>query len=228
MTEAVQAILADYPMPEGYSAETAGAYEDMMESVEDLLLALTVALGLVYFVLAAQFESFLMPVIVMMILPVAFGGALVALPLTGRDLSMISLVALIILMVFTGCKFYWTAFLGLYPLLTLFVFSLGIGLFLAMAVVFFRDVMHIWGVFCTALMYFSAIFYDPELMSGFVQKIIKFNPLYWYITGFRKTVLYGEMLSTNMILVCGGCALVSIVIGLWAFRKHQDKFVLHL
>ncbi len=139
-----------------------------------------------------------------------------------------SLVALVILMIFTGCKFYWTVFLGLYPLLTLFVFSLGIGLFLAMAVVFFRDVMHIWGVFCTALMYFSAIFYDPELMSGFVQQVIKINPLYWYITAFRKTVLYGELLTTNMILVCGGCALVSIAIGLWAFRKHQDKFVLHL
>lgn len=55
------------------------------------------SLGLVYFMLVAQFESFLMPVIVMMILPVAFTGALFALPLTGRDLSMISLVALIML-----------------------------------------------------------------------------------------------------------------------------------
>ena len=55
------------------------------------------ALGLVYFILAAQFESFAMPVIVMMILPVAFTGALFALPVTGRDLSMISLVALIML-----------------------------------------------------------------------------------------------------------------------------------
>ena len=55
------------------------------------------ALGLVYFVLASQFESFIMPIIVMMILPVAFSGALFALPLTGRDLSMISMVALIML-----------------------------------------------------------------------------------------------------------------------------------
>jgi len=97
MTAAVKAILADYPLPQGYTAETAGSYEDMMESFGDLLLALLVALGLVYFVLAAQFESFAMPVIVMMILPVAFTGALFALPLTGRDLSMISLVALIML-----------------------------------------------------------------------------------------------------------------------------------
>ena len=97
MTRAIQEILAGYDMPEGYTAETAGSYEDMMESFHDLLLALVVALGLVYFVLAAQFESFLMPVIVMMILPVAFSGALFALPLTGRDLSMISLVSLIML-----------------------------------------------------------------------------------------------------------------------------------
>jgi len=84
-------------MPQGYTAETAGSYEDMMESFGDLLFALAVALLLVYFVLAVQFESFLMPVMVMLILPVAFTGALFALPLTGRDLSMISLVSIIML-----------------------------------------------------------------------------------------------------------------------------------
>ena len=97
MTKQIKEILAEYPMPEGYTAESGGSYADMMDSFSDLLLALLVALGLVYFILASQFESFLMPVIVMMILPVAFAGALFALPLTGRDLSMISLVALIML-----------------------------------------------------------------------------------------------------------------------------------
>ena len=97
MTEQLTEILNNYSMPEGYTAELTGSYSDMMENFSDLLLALLVAIGLVYFVLAAQFESFLMPVIVMMILPVAFTGALFALPLTGRDLSMISLVALIML-----------------------------------------------------------------------------------------------------------------------------------
>ena len=97
ITAQVREILNGYTLPDGYTAAISGAYEDMMDSFGDLLLALVVALGLVYFVLASQFESFLMPVIVMMILPVAFTGALFALPLTGRDLSMISLVALIML-----------------------------------------------------------------------------------------------------------------------------------
>jgi len=97
ITKQITNILDGYTMPEGYTAEITGSYSDMMESFGDLLLALLVALGLVYFILAAQFESFAMPVIVMMILPVAFTGALFALPVTGRDLSMISLVALIML-----------------------------------------------------------------------------------------------------------------------------------
>jgi len=97
ITAAIDALLADYPLPEGYMAETSGSYEDMMENFADLGLALAVALLLVYFVLAVQFESFSMPVMVMMILPVAFTGALFALPLTGRDLSMLSIVSIIML-----------------------------------------------------------------------------------------------------------------------------------
>jgi len=97
MNRELHKILDNYVAPQGYTVETGGAYADMMENFEDLLLALLVALGLVYFILAAQFESFTLPVIIMMILPVAFTGALFALPLTGRDLTMISLVSLIML-----------------------------------------------------------------------------------------------------------------------------------
>ena len=97
ITKQINEILDDYQLPEGYTAEITGSYADITESFTNLLLALAVALGLVYFVLAAQFESFAMPVMVMLILPVAFTGALFALPLTGRDLSIISLVAIIML-----------------------------------------------------------------------------------------------------------------------------------
>ena len=97
ITEQIRAILDGYSMPDGYELTFGGGYEQLNENFHDLTLALIVALGLVYFVLASQFESFVMPVIVMMILPVAFSGALFALPLTGRDLSMISMVALIML-----------------------------------------------------------------------------------------------------------------------------------
>ena len=90
-------LLEEYTLPEGYTAEVAGDYAQLMDTFKDLGLALIVAIGLVYFVLAAQFESFILPIMVMLILPVSFTGALFALPATGRDLSMVSYVAIIIL-----------------------------------------------------------------------------------------------------------------------------------
>ena len=122
---------------------------------------------------------------------------------------------------------------AVYPLVTLFFFSLGVGLLLAAATVFFRDIMHIWSVFITALLYFSAIFYDPTQMTfsigGFnMQQIIKLNPMYWYITGFRRTVMWGIPLDFNMFAVCGCCAVLSMLVGVWVFRKTQDRFVLHI
>ena len=74
-----------------------------------------------------------------------------------------SFVALLLVMIFTGAPFHLTLIEAVYPLVTLFFFSLGVGLFLAAATVFFRDIMHIWSVFITALLYFSAIFYDPTV-----------------------------------------------------------------
>ena len=97
MNKAVQAVLDQYDMPDGYHAEINSAYTDMMDNFHTLILAMIVAVCLVYFILAAQFESFIMPVMVMMILPVALSGALFGLPLTGMDLSMIVLLALIML-----------------------------------------------------------------------------------------------------------------------------------
>ncbi len=97
ITKQIQEIIGAYEMPQGYQASAGGTFEDMNNSFGDLILALLIALGLVYFVLASQFESFIMPIIVMMILPVALTGALFGLPLTGSDLSMVAIVGLIML-----------------------------------------------------------------------------------------------------------------------------------
>ncbi len=94
---AVEEILANYPLPEGVELETGGEMESMAESFGDLGFALIVALGLVYFVLASQFESFIMPVIIMMILPIGLLGSLFGLPLTGQAISIVALIGVIML-----------------------------------------------------------------------------------------------------------------------------------
>ncbi|MCI2046379.1 MAG: ABC transporter permease [Faecalibacterium sp.] len=144
-----------------------------------------------------------------------------------------SFVGLILVMLFTGSALHPTVLLALYPLATLFIFNLGISMMLSAFTVFFRDIMHMWQVFTTALLYFSAIFYNPDTMivslGGFsLYRLICLNPLYWYITGFRKAVLWGQPLTLQIVLVCGLCALASVTLGCAVFKRTQDKFILHI
>ncbi len=140
-----------------------------------------------------------------------------------------SLIALIMVMIVTRAPFHPTIFLAVYPLIMLFIFSLGVGLFLSSAAIFFRDIIHLWSVFTTALMYASAIFYPTSILDGTVmQVLINFNPLYWYIDAFRQVVLRGEFFSLNHILVCALCAVVAMFIGLKTFKKGQDQFILYI
>ena len=93
----VMKIVDAYPMPEGYYVETGGMEEQMMEVFGDLFAALVVAILLVFLLLAAQFESVLMPFIVIMAIPFAMSGAFLALFITDTTLSMTSFLGLIVL-----------------------------------------------------------------------------------------------------------------------------------
>ncbi|WP_369281908.1 efflux RND transporter permease subunit [Oscillibacter sp. GMB15532] len=97
ISKSVKTVVDGYQPPEGITVDMAGESADMMESFQSLGTALIVALGLVYFVLASQFESFLMPVIVMMILPVSLLGSLSTQFLFGMKISIVSLVSVIML-----------------------------------------------------------------------------------------------------------------------------------
>ena len=140
-----------------------------------------------------------------------------------------SLIALLIVMVLTGAKFHATFFLAVYPMLTLFVFSLGVGLFLSSSAIFFRDIIHLWSVFTTALMYASAVFYPVSILDNTpMQFIINLNPIYWYIDAFRQVVLRGEFFSPNHIIICALCAVIAMIVGCVTFKKGQDSFILYI
>lgn len=97
VSQEVIKIVNDYQFPDGYFYETGGEQEQMMESFSSLGLALIVALALVYLLLAAQFESLTLPIMVMMSIPFAMTGAFLALFITGTSLSMVSFLGLIML-----------------------------------------------------------------------------------------------------------------------------------
>jgi len=93
----VEKVLDTFFVPEGVHLETGGENTEIIAAFEDLGYALVIALGLVFFVLASQFESFLMPVIIMMILPVGLIGSLFLLPFFGMKVSILAFVGVIML-----------------------------------------------------------------------------------------------------------------------------------
>ncbi len=141
---------------------------------------------------------------------------------------MFSFIALIIVMIATGQPFTFVTLLFPLPMILLFFFELGCGLILASLAVFFRDVMHFYSVLITALTYLTPLFYPIEILPDYMQTVVKFNPIYWFVTMFRQPILYNTVPSLTQFILCSLFALVAMIIGLSLFKKTQDRFILYV
>ncbi len=81
----------------GYHVEFQGENEDILAAVNDLVIAGLIAIALVYMVMAIQFQSLLYPLIILGTVPLAFTGGMLALLVTNMNLSMVSIMGLIVL-----------------------------------------------------------------------------------------------------------------------------------
>ena len=79
---------------------------------------------------------------------------------------MASFTALILVMIATRAELHWTVILSFIPLALLVFFSLGIGLILSAITVRFRDIMHLYSVFLTALTYLTPVIYPMSILPS--------------------------------------------------------------
>ena len=93
----VQPHLDNLDLPAGVYIELSGSYEDQQESFADLGLLAVLIIILVYIVMAAQFESYAYPGIIMTSVPFAFTGIVLILWLTGTTLNIMSMIGAIML-----------------------------------------------------------------------------------------------------------------------------------
>jgi hydrophobic/amphiphilic exporter-1 (mainly G- bacteria), HAE1 family len=92
-----EAALAGVELPRGLRMEIGGENEEMRKSFRELAFAFALALLLVYGILAAKFESFVHPLIVLGSVPLGLVGAIIALWITGAGLNTLSLIGLVVL-----------------------------------------------------------------------------------------------------------------------------------
>lgn len=93
----VEKLLADYEMPEGCSYAIEGENEMIQSTMSDLILMIALAIAFIYLIMVAQFQSLLSPFIVLFTIPLAFTGGLLALWITGKELSVIAMLGFLML-----------------------------------------------------------------------------------------------------------------------------------
>lgn len=96
-TQAAKAVLAQLTLPYGVAATIVGQSEEMERSFNSLMMALLLAVFLVYLVMASQFENLLQPLLILFTVPLAGAGAVLGLWLTGTRVSVIVFIGLIML-----------------------------------------------------------------------------------------------------------------------------------
>ncbi|WOV84307.1 efflux RND transporter permease subunit [Sporosarcina jeotgali] len=93
----VQRVLKDFNTPNGYTVGVAGDIEQQQELMMEMIVVLAIALFLVYFVMAVQFNHLGHPFIVMSIIPMAIIGVIIGLVVTQRELNLLSGMGIIML-----------------------------------------------------------------------------------------------------------------------------------
>ncbi len=160
-------------------------------------------------------------------------------------LSLVAVLGVMAFFMIFGDKSGQLAFPGasmlMLPLLVVYVllFSVGLGLALSALSVFFRDVMHLWGVVIMAWNYLTPIFWPQNLeqfmesmpdarLLGVLQAVEQVNPMYHYVVYFRDIFLYGNVPGLQENLLCLLFAVVALALGALVFKKTQSKFILYI
>ena len=138
-----------------------------------------------------------------------------------------SFTAMICVMLAMRIELHYTVFLVILPLFFIVVFSLGVGLVLSAITVKFRDIMHLYSVFVTALMYLTPVIYPMSILPDWLRPIVLYNPITNILLMFRGVMLYNSLPSVSSIVIAVIECIVMLALGLYVFYKNQDDFILN-
>ena len=139
-----------------------------------------------------------------------------------------SFTAMIFVMLAMRVELHYTVLLAPIPLIFIVFFSLGVGLILSAITVKFRDIMHLYSVFVTALMYLTPVIYPMSILPEWLKPIVLLNPLTNILQMFRGVMMYNSLPGIKSILIAAVECVVMLVIGLYVFYKRQDSFILDI
>lgn len=141
---------------------------------------------------------------------------------------LISMIPLFIMIIISGIPLQKSILLFPLVLLYTIVFCMGMSLFLASAMVFFRDTQFLWGIISMLWMYMTPIFYPESIIPQAFLTLYHMNPLYQFTFFLREITLNGVAPGPYTFLYCTIAAVVPFLIGFAVFKKTQNRFVFYL
>ena len=132
------------------------------------------------------------------------------------------------MMVVSRAELHWEIVLSVIPLTMVVGFSLGIGLILAALTVKFRDIMHLYAVFTTGLMYLTPVIYPMSILPNTIKNLVMLNPLTNYLIMFRDVMFNHTIPNIGSLLLGLMEMVIALALGLWVFYKKQDGFIMDL
>ncbi|BDZ77053.1 ABC transporter permease [Claveliimonas bilis] len=139
-----------------------------------------------------------------------------------------SFTALICVMLVMRVRLHYTVLLSAIPLTLIVLFSLGAGMILAALTVKFRDVMHLYSVFTTALMYLTPVIYPMSILPSWLEKVVLLNPITNILMMFREFMIYGTLPSLFSVFIGFVEVIIILILGIYIFYKNQDEFILNI
>lgn len=146
---------------------------------------------------------------------------------SGINLAM-SLIPLVIAALVTGEQVTRAYFMMPYILLCVMVFTVGLGMILAAAMAFFRDVQFLWGIASMIWMYLTPLFYPVSIVPEEFRLAVMNNPMYLFVSAMRVIVMEGTAPRPAAFCQCTLTALAMLGAGCLVFKKTQDQFVFYI
>ena len=141
---------------------------------------------------------------------------------------VLTLVVFFLFCVIDDIQFSWRFLLLAYPIFTLTLFNLGLGLVLSALFVFFRDMRYLWSVVTRLVMYGSALFYTTDKFSASMHTVFRCNPVYDHIAFMREIVIGNVVPHAWEFGLLALFALAALAVGGFLYKRFNTEFLYYV
>lgn len=135
---------------------------------------------------------------------------------------IVVMIILFIFLYFNDVVFTFKWFLVFIPIFLLFIFALGISMFLSSINIFFRDIEKAIGIFLQILMWMVPIVYPWDIVPQNFQWIIFYDPLFYYFNAIREIIIFDHFISMKYYVIMTISSVAMFLVGFYTIRKLES------